>query len=106
AVYVSGTNSATFHIAGLVHPILRTALLGRELLNKRGRRVEVQAGSPIPAEKLLAIPTPREQVDYLRWRTHLLATREQFKPRTSVPLVRRRTESCEPIAAAMPGDAI
>jgi putative hemolysin len=105
-VYVSGANSATFHIAGLVHPMLRTALLGRELLNKRGRRVEVQAGSPILAEKLLAIPTPREQVDYLRWRTHLLASREQFKPRTSVPLACRSTKWCEPIAAALPADAI
>jgi putative hemolysin len=105
-IHVSGANSATFHIAGLVHPMLRTALLGRELLNKRGRRVEVHAGSPIPAEKLLAIPTPREQVDYLRWRTHLLATREQFKPRTAVPLAAHKKQPCEPIAAAMPTDAI
>src|SRR5262249_18492961 len=38
-IHVSGANSAMFHIAGLVHPVLRTALLGRELLNKRGRRI-------------------------------------------------------------------
>jgi hypothetical protein len=44
-----------------------------ELLNKRGRRIEVHVGAPISAPKLLAMPTPREQVDYLRWRTHLLA---------------------------------
>src|SRR5689334_17619171 len=34
--YVEGANSPLFHVAGLAHPRLRTALLGRELLNKRG----------------------------------------------------------------------
>lgn len=49
------------------------------------------------------MPTAREQVDYLRWRTHLLAAREQFKPRTAVPLFRREKQSnVEPIAEAMP----
>src|SRR5262249_28937010 len=92
----------TFQIAGMVHPALRTALLGRELLNKRGRKVEVHVGAPISARKLVAMPTPREQVDYLRWRTHLLATREQFKPHTAVPLSRRERQAQEPIAAAVP----
>ena len=102
-MYIAGANGPMFHIAGMVHPSLRTALLGRELLNKRGRRIEVHAGSPIPAEKLLAMPTAREQVDYLRWRTHLLATREQFKPRTALPLLRRDTHGrSEPVAAPLP----
>jgi putative hemolysin len=101
-MYVAGANGPMFQIAGILHPALRTALLGRELLNKRGRRIEVHAGSPIPAEKLLAMPTPRERVDYLRWRTHLLATREQFKPRTALPVPRRQTQSrSAPVAVAM-----
>jgi len=91
-MYLAGANGPMFHIAGMIHPALRTALLGHELLNKRGRRIEVHAGSPIAPEKLLAMPTAREQVDYLRWRTHLLATREQFKPRTAVGLLRRDTQ--------------
>jgi putative hemolysin len=102
-MYISGANGTGFHVAGMAHPALRTALLIRELLNKRGRRVEVHAGSPIAAEKLAAMATPREQVDYLRWRTHLLATREQFKPRTSMPLWRRETAAqAEPIAPPLP----
>ncbi|HJZ98429.1 MAG TPA: GNAT family N-acyltransferase [Candidatus Solibacter sp.] len=102
-MYIAGANGPTFQIAGMAHPALRTALLGRELLNKRGRRVEVHVGTPISAQKLLAMPTAREQVDYLRWRTHLLATRGQFKPHTAVPLSgRNRQANDEPIAAAMP----
>jgi putative hemolysin len=102
-MYISGANGPAFQIAGMAHPALRTALLARELLNKRGRRIEVHVGAPIAAQKLLAMPTPREQVDYLRWRTHLLAARKQFKPHTAAPLSgRERQANDEPIAAAMP----
>jgi putative hemolysin len=102
-MYISSANGPAFHIAGMAHPALRTALLVRELLNKRGRRIEVHVGSPISTEKLAAMATPREQVDYLRWRTHLLAAREQFKPRTSLPLSRPTIEAnAEPIAAPLP----
>jgi len=88
----------------MAHPGFRTALLGRELLNKRGRRIEVRIGTPIPPDKLQAIPTVREQTDYLRWRTYLLASREPFKPHTAVPLFGRRgmEAASEPIAASLP----
>jgi putative hemolysin len=102
--HVQGANGLMFQIAGMAHPGFRTALLGRELLNKRGRRIEVRIGAPIPPEKLLAMSTPREQTDYLRWRTYLLASREPFKPHTAVPLFRRRkmAVNSEPIAAPLP----
>ena len=71
--YIEGRNSMLFQFAGLIHPALRTALLGHELFNKRGCRVKVRIGAAIASEKLLAIPSAREQADYLRWRTYLLA---------------------------------
>lgn len=43
---VDGRNSRLFYAAGLVHPRIRTALLGRELLNKRGRTIHVRIGAP------------------------------------------------------------
>ena len=46
-LYVEGANSLMFQIAGLAHSAFRTALLCRELLNKRGRCVEVRVGAPI-----------------------------------------------------------
>jgi putative hemolysin len=88
--YVAGANSALFQLAGVAHPGLRTALLGRELLNKRGRSVEVRLGSPVAPDKLLAIPTAREQAEYLR-----------FKAKTSVPLVRRADTKEQEIAPAV-----
>lgn len=46
--FIAGTNSAAFYTAGRVHPVLRTALLPRELLRKRGQQVTVRIGTPLP----------------------------------------------------------
>ena len=54
--YVEGTNSLLFQIGGIAHPGFRTAMLGRELLNKRGRRIEVRVGAPIPPDRTLTAP--------------------------------------------------
>jgi putative hemolysin len=104
--YIDGANGALFQAAGVVHPRLRTALLGRELLNKRGRRVEVRIGTPVESDKLLAIPTAREQVDYLRWRTYLLARRERFKPQTSRPLGQVAPDRREAVAAPIAPESL
>jgi putative hemolysin len=81
-VFFHGSNSATFHVAGLLHPMLRTALLPRELFNKRGRTVEVSIGSAIPPAKL-ARPG-RKAADYLQWRTQLLRARRTRAARPSL----------------------
>jgi putative hemolysin len=98
--HIQGANGPLFQIAGMVHPALRTLLLGRELLNKRGRQIEVRVGPAVAPEKLAGMPTLRERADYLRWRTYLLAGRQAFKPRTAFPLRARTQASCEPVASA------
>ena len=105
-LYVEGANSLMFQLAGMAHSAFRTALLCRELLNKSGRYVEVRAGAAIPPDKLKAMPTAREQTDYLRWRTYLLASREPFKPRTALPLGRKMEARREPIAAPLPANDV
>jgi putative hemolysin len=46
-VYIHGTNGSGFQMAGMIHPLLRTALLPRELFNKRGHKIRVSVGIPI-----------------------------------------------------------
>jgi putative hemolysin len=82
--YVDGANGLAFQLAGLLHPRLRTVLLCRELLNKRGQTVEVRVGAPVSPERLAAIDDPQERAEYLRWRTYLLGRRESFKPQTAL----------------------
>ena len=51
--FIDGANTRTFYAAGYVHPALRTALLARELLNKRGATVTVRLGVPVAARDLV-----------------------------------------------------
>lgn len=74
-VYVSGTNSAGFQIAGVFHPRLRTLSLARELENKRGRMVRLRFGSAIAPKDLDRLGDDFERAGYLRFRTYLLSTK-------------------------------
>lgn len=47
-IYVGGRNSRLFEIGGRVHPVMRTALLPRELLRRRNSTVDMVVGRPIP----------------------------------------------------------
>lgn len=73
--YFAGRNGPLFQLLGLVHPLLRTAMLPREFLNKRGRRLRVHVGDAVPASKLLE-HTDEEIVAILRERTYLLGMRQ------------------------------
>ncbi len=42
--FIDGRNSWMFYAAGRLHPSMRTALLGRELLGKRGHTIRVRVG--------------------------------------------------------------
>ncbi len=71
-VHVSGSNSAGFQIAGVVHPMLRTLSLVRELENKRGRTVRLRVGSAITPKELSRLGGDEEAAEYLRFRTYIL----------------------------------
>ncbi|MGC4054196.1 MAG: GNAT family N-acyltransferase [Paludibaculum sp.] len=99
--YIEGSNSLLFQAAGLVHPRLRTALLARELFNKRRHTLDVRIGSPVECAKLLAIEGDAARISYLRWRTYLLAHRCEYKPRTRMPFpAHGRRKSVVPLAGA------
>lgn len=73
--YFGGANSLGFQLAGTVNPNLRTISLFRELLNKRGRTVEIRVGRPVPAQNLAAFADAERATAYLRYRTYLLEGR-------------------------------
>jgi putative hemolysin len=73
-IFFKGANSMTFHIAGAVHPRLRTAQLPREFLNKRGRMVVARIGRPVKHNVLQSFSDERGATEYLRCRTYLLDT--------------------------------
>ncbi|EFL52942.1 phospholipid/glycerol acyltransferase [Solidesulfovibrio fructosivorans JJ]] len=89
-IHFSGRNSRLFQVLGLVHPLLRTAMLPREFYNKCGQAVEARIGTPIRYDRLAKVSSCDEEADtcitrYLRLRTELLRNRPD-KPRRRPPL--------------------
>ena len=70
-VYFEGSNSRFFHLLGRIHPRLRTIRLPHEMMNKRGRVVEVRFGQPVSVPEIngMDIPTLGK---YLRNRCYAL----------------------------------
>jgi len=90
-VYVAGGNSRLFRVAGRLHPLLRTALLPREMWAKRGTTVSVRIGEKVDASTLLRLPDAAGRTAFLRARVDALASR---------PRHARTTESAHaPVAA-------
>jgi putative hemolysin len=87
-IHIDARNSALFHLAGIFHSAVRTALLPRQLLNKRGAGVTIRVGRAISSSKISAIESDSDAIAYLRWRTYLLENRQNFKAHTSRPLRR------------------
>lgn len=79
-VYFKGANGLGFQIIGALHPRLRTADLPRQTLNKRGQNIEVRIGRAVSAKNLKTFDNESQAVDYLRFRTFLLAARRKPMP--------------------------
>lgn len=80
SVYIHGTNGPGFHVAGLLHPRFRTALLPRELLNKKGSTIRLSIGTAISAGRLAQVGPDSAAIEYLRRRTLLLRERSTAIP--------------------------
>jgi putative hemolysin len=76
-LFFCGTNGLLFQLLGLIHPLLRTAALPRELANKRGKSIRLKIGNLISPEKLNSFQTDQKLVNYLRIRSYILADRDE-----------------------------
>ncbi|NDA81212.1 MAG: GNAT family N-acetyltransferase, partial [Actinobacteria bacterium] len=72
-LYVHGSNSIGFHLAGLLHPSLRTLLLPREVANKRGSRLDLRFGRPILSDRLRACGHPQRAEQFVKVKLYSLA---------------------------------
>ncbi len=77
-VFIPGKASLLFHLAGLIHPRLRTLLLPREMLRLRRHNLPLRVGNALTMGELeMRFPSDHEALRYVRFRTLLLAGREQ-----------------------------
>ncbi len=104
-MYFEGRNSNLFQAAGLVHPLLRTAMLGREMLNNKNREIKVRIGNPISAKRLLHFGGNREIMDFLRLRTYIQKSRN-LADKTVFLRDARKAHTGQPIVKAEPIEKI
>ena len=94
-LYVAGSNSVLFQIAGLLHPRLRTLLLPAELANKAGARVAARIGAAIGPAQYRQIDSDEHLAAYLRLRTYGL----QAEMEPGADDSRRPERAAEPVVA-------
>lgn len=82
-IHFGGGNSAIFQTLGLLHPRMRTAMLSRELLNKRHRVIPVTVGRPIPAELIAEQDDDVALASFLRLSTYALEARSLSRRKVS-----------------------
>jgi putative hemolysin len=82
-IHFGGGNSAIFQTLGLLHPRMRTAMLSRELLNKRHRVIPVTIGRPIPAELIAEQHDDAALASFLRLSTYALEARSLARRKVS-----------------------
>ncbi|MCA1740906.1 MAG: lysophospholipid acyltransferase family protein [Bacteroidales bacterium] len=98
-VYFHGTNSRWYHILGRIHPLLRTARLGSELINKRHKVIRVRVGKPVSVKEQADFSDTARLGRYLRARTYSLGSALEAKPFFS-GLRRKKSTRQEPVAPA------
>ncbi len=94
-LFIEGHNRLRFHLVGLLHPLLRTLLLPREMLARQNTTIRLRIGRPIQNDELVDLN--RDQANaYLRLNTLLLGRTANH----------RHDRNETPIAQAIPAGII
>ncbi|NIY93094.1 lysophospholipid acyltransferase family protein [Vibrio diazotrophicus] len=95
-VYIEGHNSTHFYMAGKIHPLLRTIMLGRELLNKKQTCIDISISDAIHYKEMQHL-CDQQLVNYLRLNTYLLGAKKNIaRDKTNLD------EALHPIADRLP----
>lgn len=75
--FIHGSNSVLFHALGCLHPRFRTAMLIRELLNKKNTTVSIRFAEPLSPAKVRSLPTDADVTALARSRSLLMKHKHQ-----------------------------
>jgi putative hemolysin len=103
-IHFDGSNSALFHLLGLLHPSLRTLALPSEFLKKKGKKIKVRIGNPIPSKDLTGFDNLEHLGRFLRAKTYALGTGVKVKRQEFIRLP--ISSKPEPIIPAVDKDLI
>jgi putative hemolysin len=103
-VFFPGRNGWAFQVLGLLHSRLRTVWLGRELLRRRGKPLEVRIGNAVQFRQLARLEASDQVTAYLRGRTCILSQRLPVSERAVQPRITPR--EARPVAPPSPTAAL
>ncbi len=97
-MHIAGRNSILFHTLGLIHPVLRSLMLPRELVNKCNREIEFMLGEPISNKRVTSNGNDDDVAKYLRLHSYMLKRGQDEKRAATVNVV---NDPMEPVAESM-----
>lgn len=101
-VYFQGTNSRFFHMLGMIHPILRTAKLPSELLNKKNKIIKIRIGNPISIKDQEGFADLEQYGRFLRAKTYSLNSTIEVKKFFKASFLTRAVKEEKVIDAVSP----
>lgn len=84
-VHIDARNSRLFYAAALLHPVLRTAMLPRELVNKRGQRLRMVFGEVLGKRDFAHLDSDADVSACLRLACELLGEKPETPPGRALP---------------------
>lgn len=97
-MHIGGRNSNLFQLSGLLHPNLRTALLVREMMNKRGTTIDVRFGREVAANTMGSLEGRDQITRYLQTKTYLL--KEKTRQKIALGVMSKNARPPKPVANA------
>lgn len=101
-IHIAGRNRWSFHLAGLLHPRLRTLLLIREMTSHLHRPISARIGQPVPPSRLRRFPSPQAATEFIRIQCYA----QQGRPRHNPASPPRPTPTPQPLAPPLPPDLV
>ena len=98
-IFINGQNSPWFYRSATVHPLLRSALLGRELLNKKATNIAISIGAPILFSEVSDFEHDKDMVNYFRLNTYLMGSKQTSTEKITPPKVAFSIPIIDPLDA-------
>lgn len=99
-IYIDDKNSKMFYMARKIRPVLGTLMLGRELIRKRNRIVNLRISQAIAFQEVKDM-SPDEMVQYLRLNTYMMASYSPYNAHNTL-----MQEWADPVAERLPTEHI
>ena len=95
--WIEANNSLIFHLAGKINPLLRTAMLPRELINKKNKKIHIRIGSPIKPQTVSELTDLKDYGNYLRASVEYLQKEKRKKKLFRAPVGKTPADVVPPV---------